>query len=55
MSSPTEVDARTYIAAWQESDAAIRARLIDACFAAEDRITVLLAFGGAAPGPLARP
>jgi hypothetical protein len=38
MSSPTEVAARTYIAAWQEPDAAARARLIEACFAADARI-----------------
>ena len=38
MSSSTEIAAQTYVAAWQEPDAAARARLIDACFAAEGRI-----------------
>jgi hypothetical protein len=38
MSSPTEVAARTYVAAWREPDAAARARLIDACFAVDGRI-----------------
>src|SRR4029077_13826511 len=38
MPSPTELAARTYIAAWQEPDAAARARLIEACFAADARI-----------------
>ena len=38
MSSPTEIAARTYVAAWQEPDATARARLIDACFAADGRI-----------------
>ena len=38
MPSPTEVAARTYVAAWQEPDAAARARLIEACFAADARI-----------------
>jgi hypothetical protein len=38
MSSPTEVAARTYVAAWQERDAAARARLVDACFAVDGRI-----------------
>jgi hypothetical protein len=38
MSSPTEIAARTYVAAWQEPDAAARARLIEACFAADARI-----------------
>ncbi|HLK90963.1 MAG TPA: nuclear transport factor 2 family protein [Polyangia bacterium] len=38
MSSPTEVAARTYVAAWQEPDPAARARLIDACFAPDARI-----------------
>lgn len=38
MSSPTEIAARTYIAAWQEPDPAARARLIDSCWAAEGRI-----------------
>src|SRR5438045_1486876 len=38
MPSPTEIAARTYVAAWQEPDPAARARLIDACFAAEGRI-----------------
>jgi SnoaL-like domain len=38
MPSPTEVAARTYVAAWQEPDPAARARLIEACFAADGRI-----------------
>jgi hypothetical protein len=38
MSSPSEVAARTYVAAWQEPDPAARARLIEACFAADGRI-----------------
>jgi hypothetical protein len=38
MPSPTETAARTYVAAWQQPDAAIRARLLDACFAAEGRL-----------------
>lgn len=38
MSSPAEIAARTYVAAWQEADPAARARLIEACFAAEGRI-----------------
>jgi len=38
MPSPTEIAARTYIAAWQEPDAAARARLIEACFATDARI-----------------
>jgi hypothetical protein len=38
MPSPTEIAAQTYVAAWQEPDAAARARMLDACFAAEGRI-----------------
>jgi hypothetical protein len=38
MSSRTEIAARTYVEAWQESDAAARGRLVDACFAADGRI-----------------
>ena len=38
MPSSTEIAAQTYVAAWQEPDAAARGRLIDACFAAEGRI-----------------
>ena len=38
MSSPTKIAAQTYVAAWQESDAAARTRLIDACFAVDGRI-----------------
>jgi hypothetical protein len=38
MSSPSEIAARTYVAAWQQSDAAARAPLIDACFAIDGRI-----------------
>jgi hypothetical protein len=36
--SSTEIAAQTYVAAWQEADAAARARLIEACFAVEGRI-----------------
>src|SRR5919112_100663 len=38
MASPTEIAARTYVAAWQEPDPAIRARMIDACFAVDGRL-----------------
>ena len=38
MPSSTEIAAQTYVAAWREPDAPARARLIDACFAAEGRI-----------------
>jgi SnoaL-like protein len=38
MPSPAEIAARTYVAAWQEPDAVIRARLLDGCFAADGRI-----------------
>jgi hypothetical protein len=38
MPSPAETAALTYIEAWQESDAVARARLIDACFAADGRV-----------------
>jgi hypothetical protein len=38
MSSPTEIAARTYVAAWQEPDAAARGGLIDACCAIDGRI-----------------
>lgn len=38
MPSPTEIAAQTYVASWQEPDPAARARLIDACFAADGRI-----------------
>jgi hypothetical protein len=38
MSSPAETAAVTYIKAWQESDAFVRARLVEACFAADGRI-----------------
>jgi hypothetical protein len=38
MPTPTEIAAQTYIAAWQQPDAAARVRLIDACFAADGRI-----------------
>jgi hypothetical protein len=38
MSSPTEIAARTYVAAWQEPDPAVRARLLEACFATDGRI-----------------
>ena len=36
--SPTEIAARTYVAAWQEHDPAARARLIEACWAEDGRI-----------------
>ena len=36
--SPTEIAARTYVAAWQEPDPAARARMIEACFAEDGRI-----------------
>ena len=38
MPNPTEVAARTYVAAWQEPDGLTRARLLDGCFAAAGRI-----------------
>ena len=38
MPSSTEIAAQTYVAAWQEPDAAARARLIEACFAVEGRV-----------------
>lgn len=38
MASPTEIAAQTYAAAWSEPDPAIRARMIDACFAVDGRI-----------------
>jgi len=38
MSSQTQIAAQTYVAAWQESDAAARVPLIDACFAVDGRI-----------------
>jgi hypothetical protein len=38
MPSPTEIAARTYVAAWQEPDPAARARMVEACFAAEGRL-----------------
>ena len=38
MPSSTEIAAQTYVAAWQEPEAAARARLIEACFAVEGRI-----------------
>jgi hypothetical protein len=46
MSSPAEIAARTYVEAWQEPDPAARARLLEACFAADGRIV--------APGSLIR-
>jgi hypothetical protein len=36
--SSTETAARTYAATWQEPDPAVRAKMIEACFAAEGRI-----------------
>jgi hypothetical protein len=36
--SSTEIAAQTYVAAWRESDAPARARLIEACFAVEGRV-----------------
>ncbi len=44
MSSPSEIAAQTYVRAWQESDPASRARLIDECFADD----------GDAQGPIVR-
>jgi uncharacterized protein YbaA (DUF1428 family) len=38
MSNPTEVAARSYIAAWNEPDAAARARLLEACWAVDARL-----------------
>jgi hypothetical protein len=38
MPSPTEIAAQTYVAAWREPDAAARARLLEACFAADGRL-----------------
>ncbi len=38
MPTPTEVAARTYIAAWQEPDSALRAPMIEACFAEAGRL-----------------
>jgi hypothetical protein len=38
VTSSTENAAQTYVAVWQEPDAAARARLIEACFAEEGRI-----------------
>src|SRR4051812_1359507 len=38
MPSPAESAAKTYVAAWQEPRAAVRAQLLEACFAAEGRI-----------------
>lgn len=38
MSNPTEVAARTYAAAWAELDPVARARMLEACFAADGRI-----------------
>ena len=38
VSSPTEIAAQTFVAAWKEPDAATRARLLDACFAPDGRI-----------------
>jgi hypothetical protein len=38
MPSPAEIAAESYVAAWQEPDPGARARLLDACFAADGRI-----------------
>ena len=38
MSSPVEVAARSYVAAWNEPDAAARARLLEACWAVDARL-----------------
>ena len=38
MPSSSEIAAQTYVAAWQEPDAATRARLLEGCFAVEGRI-----------------
>jgi hypothetical protein len=50
MSSPSEVAALTYVKAWQEPDAVARARLVEACFAADGRI---VSPGGLIRGPAA--
>ena len=44
MSSSPEIAAQTYVAAWQEPDAAARDRLIEACFAVDGRIVSLRAW-----------
>jgi hypothetical protein len=38
MSSPIEIAVQTYLAAWSERDPALRATLVEACFAADGRI-----------------
>jgi hypothetical protein len=38
MPTPTEIAVRTYEAAWQEHDPAIRARMIGACWAEDGRL-----------------
>ena len=38
MSSPTELAAKSYVAAWQEPDTPARARLLEACFATDGRL-----------------
>lgn len=38
MPKPVEVAVDTYIRAWSERDPAVRARMIEACFAADGRI-----------------
>ena len=38
MTSPTEVAARTYAAAWSEPDPQARARMLEECFAVDGRI-----------------
>ncbi len=50
MASPVEVAVETYIKLWSERDPAARAAMLDACFAADGRIALILTFAG----PLAR-
>ena len=38
MSNPTEVAARSYIAAWNEPDPDVRARLLEQCWAVDARL-----------------
>lgn len=38
MPTATEIAAQTFVAAWQEGDAAARVRLLEACFATDGRV-----------------
>jgi hypothetical protein len=38
MSTPVEIAARTYVAAWQEPDRDARVRLVEACWAEDGRL-----------------